>query len=125
MQLQFKESEIGKQIADSVSKNRFYKCEYSFKSLVAEKIINGQIDLVFENADCSGFTIVDYKTNKEVNPEIYRNQLACYRDAIAKMMDVDSSKIRCVLYYLRYGRVEDITDICATVDLEKVVSVAE
>ena len=125
MQLQFKESEIGKQIADSVSKNKFYKCEYSFKSLVAEKIINGQIDLVFENADCSGFTIVDYKTNKEVNPEIYRNQLACYRDAIAKMMDVDSSKIRCVLYYLRYGRVEDITDICATVDLEKVVSVAE
>ena len=125
MQLQFKESEIGKQIADSVSKNKFYKCEYSFKSLVAEKIINGQIDLVFENADCSGFTIVDYKTNKEVNPAIYRNQLACYRDAIAKMMDVDSSKIRCVLYYLRYGRVEDITDICATVDLEKVVSVAE
>ena len=116
---------IGKQIADSVSKNKFYKCEYSFKSLVAEKIINGQIDLVFENADCSGFTIVDYKTNKEVNPAIYRNQLACYRDAIAKMMDVDSSKIRCVLYYLRYGRVEDITDICATVDLEKVVSVAE
>lgn len=125
MQLQFKESEIGKQIADSVSKNKFYKCEYSFKSLVAEKIINGQIDLVFENADCSGFTIVDYKTNKEVNPAIYRNQLACYRDAIAKMMDIDSSKIRCVLYYLRYGRVEDITDICATVDLEKVVSVAE
>ena len=80
---------------------------------------------MFENADCSGFTIVDYKTNKEVNPAIYRNQLACYRDAIAKMMDVDSSKIRCVLYYLRYGKVEDITDICATVDLEKVVSVAE
>lgn len=125
MQQQFSDSEIGKKVADSISKNKFYRCEYSFKSLVAEKIVNGQIDLVFENADGSGITIVDYKTNREVKPEIYCKQLACYRDAISKMMNIDPSKIRCVLYYLRYGRVEDITKACDSVDLEKAVSVAE
>lgn len=125
MQQKFLASETGKQILESIAAGKFYKCEYSFKSLVSERIINGQIDLIYENADGSGYTIVDYKTNQHVVPEIYYAQLACYRNAISQMLGLDKSKIKCVLYYLRHASEVDITSYCDSVDLEKAVSVAE
>lgn len=119
MQKEFMNTETGAEVRKTISQNKFYKSEYSFKSLVAGKIINGQIDLVYENADGSGFTIVDYKTNREVKPELYYTQLACYRNAISCMIGVDDSKVRCKLYYLRYAKEVDITEKCNEVDLEK------
>lgn len=112
MQAAFLESETGKAAMASIDAGKFYRCEYSFKSLVNSKIVNGQIDLLFENADGSGYTIVDYKTNRQIDPKIYHGQLSCYRDAIAKMLGVEEKEIKCVLYYLRYGKAEDITADC-------------
>lgn len=116
MQDSFIKSEIGK----AASNSKWHKAEYSFRSYVAGKIISGQIDLVFENDDGT-YTIVDYKTNQEKVPEIYFNQLACYRQAVSQMQNVEPEKIRCVLYYLRYGQEIDITEKCSEVDLEKAV----
>ncbi|MBP5588169.1 MAG: UvrD-helicase domain-containing protein [Treponema sp.] len=117
----FKESLTGKKVSDAVNNKKFVRSEYSFKSMISGKIINGQIDLVFQNEN-DGFTIVDYKTNREVKPEIYYIQLACYRQAVAKMMGVDEEKITCVLYYLRYDKEVDVTAECSKINIEECVN---
>ena len=93
------------------SKSKWHKAEYSFKSVDGEKIVNGQIDLVYENPE-GEYTVVDYKTNHEIKPEIYYEQLSCYRHAVSQMRSVPPEKVRCVLYYLRHGKDVDITDMC-------------
>ena len=117
----FKENALGKKVIDQVKNNRFVKSEYSFKSRIGKKIINGQIDLVFEN-ESGGFTVVDYKTNREIKPELYYVQLACYRQAVSKMMGVDIEKVSCVLYYLRYDKDVDVTAECSKIDLEDLIN---
>lgn len=116
MREQFVQSDLGKDALNS----KWHKAEYSFKSLVADKIVSGQMDLIFENPDGS-FTLVDYKTNHEIEPEIYYKQLACYKQALSQMRGVPSNKVRCVLYYLRHGKAVDISEECSKVDLEKAV----
>ena len=69
------------------------------------------MDLVFKNKDSDNYryTIVDYKTNQTIDPEIYREQLSCYRDALAKILGIKTEEIRCVLYYLRLGQEVEIS----------------
>ena len=117
MKTAFKASELGKAAMEA----GWHKAEYTFRSRVAGKIISGSIDLVFENQDGT-FTIVDYKTNQKIEPEIYYNQLACYRQAVSQMMNVSCDKIKCCLYYLRFNEIRDITEQCGKVDLEKAVN---
>lgn len=117
MKTMFESSDIGKEAIAAP----FKKAEYDFRSRVCNKIIRGQIDLLFvsENGKC---TIVDYKTNSEIKPEIYYNQLACYRQAVAQMQGIKSpSEIRCCLFYLRFGKCVDISNAVDSVNLEKAV----
>ena len=107
-------SELGKQVLNSIWK----KAEFAFKSLVAGRIISGTIDLVFKQND-GKFVIVDYKTNQQIEPEIYFAQLACYRQAVSQMLGVDKSEIRCILWYLRFAKAEDITADCEKINLEE------
>lgn len=116
MQKEFVKSSLGKNAVNS----KWHKAEYAFRCRIAGKIINGTIDLVFENDDGT-FTIVDYKTNQQIEPEIYFTQLACYRHAVAAMMKIPAEKIRCYLYYLRFGKEVDITNECSKVDIEQAV----
>ncbi|MBR5645320.1 MAG: UvrD-helicase domain-containing protein [Treponema sp.] len=113
MQQQFLSTGLGKKAAES----KWHKAEYSFRSRINGKIINGTIDLVFENED-NTFTIVDYKTNQTIEPELYFSQLACYRHSISKMLDIRPSQIKCYLYYLRFGKEVDITEECDKTDIE-------
>ena len=76
---------------------------------------------MFEN-ESGGFTVVDYKTNREIKPELYYVQLACYRQAVSKMMGVDIEKVSCVLYYLRYDKDVDVTAECSKIDLEDLIN---
>ncbi len=112
----FKKSALGK----SAMNSSWHKAEYAFRSRVAGRIISGSIDLVFENSDGT-YIIVDYKTNQKVEPEIYYNQLACYKQAVSQMMNVSTDKVSCWLYYLRYDRAENITEETAKVNLEEAV----
>ncbi len=117
MQETFKKSELGKAAIGS----QWHKAEYEFRSRVKSKIVKGIIDLLFVDSD-KNCTIVDFKTNQEVIPELYYKQLACYRHAVASMMNIEDPKsIRCVLYYLRHGKTEDISTNCDEIDLEKAV----
>lgn len=118
-----KDSSIYKEAAASDWK----KTEYSFRSLMENAvppadgevyaknlIVTGQIDLVYKNTETSPYkyTIVDYKTNQKIEPEVYHEQLACYRKAISQMLGVGEKEIRCVLYYLRFAKEVDISEKC-------------
>lgn len=120
MQQKLRDSELGKAAINA----GWHKAEYPFRSRVGSKIIKGIIDLVFQNSDGT-YTIVDYKTNQTIAPELYYNQLACYRQAVAAMFGVPNTEIKCMLYYLRFGKAVDITEECTKVDLEKVVAELE
>ncbi|MCI1208156.1 MAG: UvrD-helicase domain-containing protein [Treponema sp.] len=100
----FSVSETGVQLSTAQS----HRTEYQFKSAVGKKIIRGTIDLLYTSADGTA-TIVDYKTDQLVRPEIYSVQLACYRQAAAALTGVPEQNIRCLLYFLRYAKTVDIT----------------
>lgn len=119
MAQKFQDSPLGKDAAAS----DWHKAEYPFKSRVGEKIVRGTIDLIFKNPD-GAYTIVDYKTNQTIQPELYYTQLACYRQAAAQMLSQPEDSIRCILYYLRYHTAIDITDECRKIDVEKAVLTA-
>ena len=99
MRNQFLKSETGKAALSA----KWHRAEYAFHYKKEESIVNGKMDLVFRTDD-GGYIIVDYKTNRHVHPEIYYGQLACYREALSQMTGCPMEKIRCVLYYLRWGK---------------------
>ena len=104
------------ELGEAAAASRWHRQEYAFRSRVGSKIVKGTMDLVFQNSDGT-YTIVDYKTNQTMQPEIYYTQLACYRQAIASMLNTDAATIKCYLYYLRFGKEVDITADCAKVDV--------
>ncbi len=105
----FKESELGKQALNASWK----KAEYAFRSRIRKEnqntIIKGTIDLVFKNADT--YTIVDYKTDSHIDPAVYYDQIACYKQAICQMTGCQEQHVHCYLYYLRYGKAVSIDAI--------------
>lgn len=118
IQKKFFASPTGAKFLQAVGAKRFYRSEFSFRSLLSDKIVSGQIDLLFENEDGS-FTIVDYKTDRRKKPDLYYAQLACYKQAVSKMFGIAPEKIECRLFYLRYAEDVEITKECSAVDLEK------
>ncbi|MGI5070647.1 UvrD-helicase domain-containing protein [Treponema pectinovorum] len=116
MKEEFKNSQIGKKAINSV----WHRAEESFRSRIGDKIINGTIDLVFKDKN-DDFVIVDYKTNQNIQPEIYYLQLALYAQAVSQMYGVQPEKIRCFLYYLRFAKEIEITEECRKIDLNATI----
>lgn len=121
---------IAQEIAENFTKtplgirainSQWKKAEFDFKFSVGQKIVNGQIDLVFKNSDGT-YTIVDYKTNRTIEPEIYYLQLACYRLALSEMLQIPPKQINCKLYYLRFSEEVDITEQCSLINLEEEIA---
>jgi ATP-dependent exoDNAse (exonuclease V) beta subunit len=112
----FEESTVGRLF--EVSRPNWYRSEYSFKNVLCGVIITGTIDLLFRKADGT-YVIVDYKTDREMQPERYYFQLYCYRKAAAALCSVDVGLISCMLYYLRYDSSCDITgDVAKITDTD-------
>lgn len=103
-------------LGQRAKQSSFLRTEFSFRSRVGEDIVNGQIDLIFKDA-AGRYTIVDYKTNQAVTPELYYTQLAFYRHAISKLFFCPKEDISCWLYYMRFAKAVDISCECARVDL--------
>ncbi|MBO5100096.1 MAG: UvrD-helicase domain-containing protein [Treponema sp.] len=121
MQNDFISSDLGKDVLNS----DWVKSEFDFRSRIDSKIIKGTMDLVYKNKDGT-FTVVDFKTNQSIKPELYYNQLACYRQAISKMLGIEDEKtIKCSLFYLRFAKEIDITDQCNLIDVEKAIHLFE
>lgn len=105
---QFANTKIGCFLLDCKKKNLFYKSEYGFKLFENNSIITGSIDLIFEVPN-NKYIIVDYKTDSAINNEKYYTQQRCYKKAAQEILNVDSSKIECYLYYLRFDKLINIT----------------
>ena len=79
-----------------------------------DKIVRGQIDLVFRNNDSDSetdeYTIVDYKTDSSIKPEEHYEQIALYRQAISQMLNCPVQNIKCYLYYLRFNKAVNISN---------------
>ena len=97
----FAQSDLGKQLEDCKASGRFYRAEWAFRMFLEGTIFTGSIDLIFENPDGT-YTIVDYKSDKEIDAEKYRGQQECYRQAASRMLKIPAEKIDCWLYFLRY-----------------------
>ncbi|MBO7582961.1 MAG: UvrD-helicase domain-containing protein [Treponema sp.] len=99
----FAQSDLGKALDECKAAGRFYRAEWVFRMLLDGFIFTGSIDLIFENPDGT-YTIVDYKSDKEIDIEKYRGQQECYRKAAAKLLKISEEKISCWLYFLRHSR---------------------
>ncbi|HBP09097.1 MULTISPECIES: UvrD-helicase domain-containing protein [unclassified Treponema] len=104
----FEKSELGKKVADAKNSNRLCKAENKFKLLMDDTIFTGSMDLIFQDLDQKLF-IVDYKTDRIAKPELYIEQLSCYRKAASEIFHVDAKDIKTFLYYLRYDKEIDIS----------------
>ncbi|MCR4900892.1 MAG: PD-(D/E)XK nuclease family protein, partial [Treponema sp.] len=94
-------SDLGRQLEESKLAGRFYRAEWAFRMFLEGTIFTGSIDLIFENPDGT-YTIVDYKSDKEIDAEKYRGQQECYRQAASRMLKTPAEKIDCWLYFLRH-----------------------
>jgi len=128
----FINSDLGQQAQNAV----WRKNEYSFKLRVpasaaaqnltdsendsAYIILNGQIDLIFENDD-GIVTVVDFKTDAHEKPSDYVLQLAAYRRAASVIRNKDVSQVKTYVYYLRSGNAADITEQTEQADLNAAV----
>ena len=95
--------------AAALREGRTFKAEYKFKTKIASYIMNGTMDALFQNSDGS-WTVLDYKTDLIERPEIYINQLACYKKTAADLFsDGDQSKVNCLLFFAETGNFTDIS----------------
>ena len=97
----FAQSDFGKALEECKAAGRFYRAEWAFRMLLDGYIFTGSIDLIFENPDGS-YTIIDYKSDKEIDVEKYRGQQECYKKAAAKLLKIPEEKISCYLYFLKH-----------------------
>ncbi|MBP5464483.1 MAG: PD-(D/E)XK nuclease family protein, partial [Treponema sp.] len=113
MASRFAASALGRAFAAAKEAGLFAKAEYAFRMFKDGIFYTGCIDLLFQNAGSpSGspqYTIVDYKSDARINRERYRGQLACYREAAAKMLGVEESQIRLYLYFLRFDEAVELS----------------
>lgn len=99
----FAQSDLGKALDECKATGRFYRAEWVFRMLLDGFIFTGSIDLIYENPDGT-YTIVDYKSDKEIDIEKYRGQQECYRKAASRMLKIPAEKIDCWLYFLRHEK---------------------
>ncbi len=103
----FAASEYGARALRAREEGAWIKTEYAFKMCIDGYIVTGSIDLVFDNGEGT-YTIIDYKTDHEIDPARYYRQQACYRKAVATLLNVPEKNVRCVLYYVRHDEFSEI-----------------
>ncbi|MGI5097489.1 UvrD-helicase domain-containing protein [Treponema socranskii] len=103
----FAASEYGARALKAREEGAWIKTEYAFKMCIDSYIVTGSIDLVFDNGGGT-YTIVDYKTDHEIDPARYYRQQSCYRKAVAILRNVPEENVRCVLYYVRHNEFSEI-----------------
>ena len=99
----FAQSDLGKALEECKAAGHFYRAEWAFRMFLEGSIFTGSIDLIFQNPDDT-YTIVDYKSDKEIDAEKYRGQQECYRQAASRMLKVPAEKIECWLYFLKHEK---------------------
>lgn len=78
--------------------------EVSFTMHLDDCMVDGQIDLFFETKD--GYEIVDFKTDRSINVERYRDQLNMYAQALAAARGKPVTHRW--IYWLRYQQADEV-----------------
>jgi ATP-dependent helicase/nuclease subunit A len=94
----FMDSDLGKKSRASVWKETEYGFITTYEYEGRAITVTGQIDLLFEYEGT--VYVVDYKTDREENPEAHEEQLAVYRKAAG---DLFGLPVETWLFYLRTG----------------------
>jgi ATP-dependent helicase/nuclease subunit A len=93
-------SELGREARSAEWKKSEYGFITRFPFRGRMLTVTGQMDLVYEYKD--RVVVVDYKTDRDENPEAHAEQLAAYRKAAAELRP--GKKAETWLFYLRTGR---------------------
>ncbi len=99
---QFEKTGLYRDYLLSKEQKQTCKNEYAFTMYDGEALYHGSIDLIYKKPD-GEVIIVDFKTDRTIQPERHFSQQKCYREA-AKSLVPDADKITCYLYYLRFDR---------------------
>ena len=102
----FAQSECGILLQNST----FHKAEFNFMHNTGGKIVRGIMDLIFKAQDGTIY-IIDYKTDEKILPEKYLPQQQCYKQAASEIFQLPESSVKTILFYLRYGKAVDISDL--------------
>ncbi|MCA4132324.1 ATP-dependent DNA helicase [Arthrobacter sp. M4] len=100
--------------------------EVPVETLIGGVVVRGRIDAVFQNAD-GGWELVDWKTGrKPVGKQLQAKavQLAVYRLAWSRLMDVPLEDVSAVFYYVADDAVVRPHDLGTAEELEGIVSAA-
>ncbi len=105
------------------------KSEYTFKTRfhnadAVPVLVDGQIDLLFDCPDDNILYVIDFKSDRVINPEHHLPQLAFYKRAAEQMFATTKTgrQVRCYLYYLRYGKTVDCTEAASDITLENLTA---
>lgn len=94
--------------------------EVPFATRIAGMGVRGRVDAIFADPD-GGVTVVDWKTGRPpTRPEPAAVQLACYRLAIAELLDLPLDRVRAAFHYIRTGNTvapADLLDATGIADL--------
>ncbi|MBO4319613.1 MAG: UvrD-helicase domain-containing protein [Treponema sp.] len=108
MCIQFAKNDLYKDFIDAKARSCICKNEYAFAMYDGDALYHGSIDLIYQKPD-GEVIIVDYKTDREINPSRHESQQSCYKEA-AKSLIPDATKISCRLYYLRFDKTVSILE---------------
>ncbi|MDR1505499.1 MAG: UvrD-helicase domain-containing protein [Treponema sp.] len=95
----------------------FREIEFPILTAAGDSIVSGKIDLLFEQED--ELYIVDFKTDKNVEPLKHAGQLALYRRAV---LDIYGKPVRCWLFFVRCGRAVELDDTAFETSVEDLVT---
>lgn len=104
MTKQFNASTLGQELEQAKTNCRFYRAEWAFRMFYQNTIFTGSIDLIYENEDGS-YTIVDYKSDNQIDETKYIEQQHCYRTAAAKMLKTTEDNIKLKLFFLKHQKI--------------------
>lgn len=108
----FLASNCGKEAAEAKNNSREFRSELALKTKIGSYIVNGSVDLLYQNAPGGqyDYTIIDYKTDSCMDKTKYTGQLACYRETVARLLEIqDRNRIRCVLFFARFGKETELS----------------
>jgi ATP-dependent exoDNAse (exonuclease V) beta subunit len=99
----FENSQLGKQFLVCKNAEDFFKAEYGFRLYHENTIFTGSIDLIFKNQN-GKYTIVDYKTDEKIEPEVHKQQQQIYKIAATQLLKCNPEQIECYLFYLLHNK---------------------
>ncbi|MDR2159727.1 MAG: UvrD-helicase domain-containing protein [Treponema sp.] len=113
----FLETPLGREAAGASRRCSEFRFVLPVRGTDRTLLVEGSMDLIYESGECC--TVIDFKTDRRIDPEVHRIQMTCYRKAAPAF---SALPVRTVLFYLRHGVSREIetgitdNELCRLVD---------